>query len=102
MKVQGRTGAYIRHTLAISSCISQGMIDKFPFIREECERLAGIMGSKSPLNVQLRVIDGKVYIFEINPRFSGTTAFRALAGFNEPDIMIPHHLLGEAIGPIYP
>ena len=100
MKVQGRTGGYIGHTLAISSGISQGMIDNFPVIREECERLAGIIGSKGPLNVQLRVVDGKIYIFEINPRFSGTTAFRALAGFNEPDIMIRHHLLGETIGRI--
>ena len=98
VKVQGRTGAYVGHTLAISSGISQGMIEDFPEIRQECERLAGIMGSKGPLNVQLRLVDGKIYIFEINPRFSGTTAFRALAGFNEPDIMIRHHLLGETIG----
>lgn len=100
IKVQGRTGVYTGRTLALSSGISQGVIEDFPEIRHECERLAGIMGSKGPLNVQLRVIDGKIYIFEINPRFSGTTAFRALAGFNEPDILIRHHLLGETIGPV--
>lgn len=35
-------------------------------------------------NVQLRVRDGIPFVFEINARCSGTTAARALAGFNEP------------------
>ena len=38
-------------------------------------------------NVQLRVRNGKPYVFEINARCSGTTAARALAGFNEPKIV---------------
>lgn len=38
-------------------------------------------------NIQLRVKDRTPYIFEINARFSGTTAARALAGFNEPKII---------------
>jgi carbamoyl-phosphate synthase large subunit len=100
MKIQGRTSGYTGHTLALSSGISQGVIEDYPEVRGECERLAKILGSKGPLNVQLRVVDGKVYTFEINPRFSGTTAFRALAGYNEPDIMIRHHLLGEMVGPV--
>jgi carbamoyl-phosphate synthase large subunit len=36
-------------------------------------------------------------VFEINPRFSGTTLLRALAGFNEPDLLIRKHLLGEPV-----
>lgn len=39
-------------------------------------------------NVQLRIRDGKPYVFEINPRCSGTTASRALVGFNEPGIIL--------------
>lgn len=35
-------------------------------------------------NFQLRVREGKPYIFEINARCSGTTYSRTLAGFNEP------------------
>lgn len=38
-------------------------------------------------NVQLRVKDGQPYIFEINARCSGTTAARALCGFNEPKMI---------------
>ena len=37
-----------------------------------------------PCNFQLRVRDGKPFIFDINPRCSGTTYCRTLAGFNEP------------------
>ena len=39
-------------------------------------------------NVQLRIRDGKPYVFEINPRCSGTTAARALVGFNEPSVIL--------------
>ena len=35
-------------------------------------------------------------MFEINPRFSGTTSLRAMVGYNEPDVLIRHHVLGEA------
>lgn len=45
-------------------------------------------------NIQLRVRDGKAYVFEINARCSGTTAARALAGFNEPKIIADYLLNG--------
>jgi carbamoyl-phosphate synthase large subunit len=38
-------------------------------------------------NIQLRVRNGEPFVFEINARCSGTTAARALAGFNEPKII---------------
>lgn len=50
-------------------------------------------------NIQLRVKDGKAYVFEINARCSGTTAARALAGFNEPLIIADYLLNG--VEPIY-
>jgi carbamoyl-phosphate synthase large subunit len=40
-----------------------------------------------PCNVQLRLRNGTPYIFEFNARCSGTTAMRALAGFNEPKMI---------------
>ncbi|OBH79299.1 hypothetical protein A5681_05835 [Mycobacterium scrofulaceum] len=45
-------------------------------------------------NIQLRVKDGQAYVFEINARCSGTTAARALAGFNEPQIIADYLLKG--------
>jgi carbamoyl-phosphate synthase large subunit len=43
--------------------------------------------------MQCRVHDNKVYIFEINPRFSGTTNLRAIVGFNEPEYIINEQFL---------
>jgi len=83
--------------LAISSGISQGIIDDFYEVRRYCEEVALKLGAKGPINIQCRKVGGKVYPFEINPRFSGTTSIRALVGYNEPDILIRKHILGEEI-----
>lgn len=83
--------------LALSSGISQGEIVEAPELRRRCEEMAQALGSRGPFNVQVRVVGDEVLPFEINPRFSGTTGFRALAGHNEPDILIRHHLLGEPV-----
>jgi carbamoyl-phosphate synthase large subunit len=85
--------------LAISSGISQGEIGKFPKVTEQCQDIALALGCRGAVNLQCRYVEGKVYIFEINPRFSGTTSLRAMAGYNEPDILIRKHLLGEKIKP---
>jgi carbamoyl-phosphate synthase large subunit len=74
--------------LAVSSGISQGEIVEFEPVRETAEKIAQTIGSVGPLNIQGRW-DGSQFVpFEINPRFSGTTPMRALAGFNEPERMI--------------
>ncbi len=86
--------------LALSSGLSQGRIERASEIRQVCERIAIELGSRGPLNIQLRVSQGRLYPFEINPRFSGTCCLRALAGFNEADILLRHHLLGEPIGQV--
>ncbi|HEY3226048.1 MAG TPA: ATP-grasp domain-containing protein [Planctomycetota bacterium] len=49
-------------------------------VREAAERLKPF----GPCNFQLRLRSGRPCIFDINPRCSGTSYCRALAGFNEP------------------
>lgn len=49
-------------------------------------------------NVQLRVRDGRPYVFELNARCSGTTAARALSGFNEPRMIADRLCHGIAPG----
>jgi len=98
IRVPNRTGrAELGEVLAISSGISQGRIGDFPHVRRACERLAAGLDSRGPLNIQCRWHEDELVVFEINPRFSGTTALRALAGFNEPDLLIRRHVLGEQI-----
>lgn len=74
--------------LTISSGVSQGLIDDFPLVRKRCEEIAQSLGSAGPLNIQCRLVGDEVFVFEINPRFSGTTSARAMAGFNEPDLFL--------------
>ncbi|MDD4467280.1 MAG: ATP-grasp domain-containing protein, partial [Candidatus Pacebacteria bacterium] len=83
--------------LAISSGVSQGFIDDYPEVCQFAEKVALKLNSKGPLNIQCRKVKNKIFIFEINPRFSGTTSIRALVGYNEPDILIRHELLKEKI-----
>lgn len=59
--------------------------------------IAETLGGVGPLNFQFRVDNGLPKIFEINARFSGTTPFRAYAGFNEVDVIVRHVLSGEPI-----
>lgn len=89
LRVNNRTGrSELGKVLAVSSGISQGDIVDFEPVRLAAEQMAQAIGSVGPLNIQGRW-DGLRFVpFEINPRFSGTTPMRALAGFNEPERMI--------------
>lgn len=95
IKMRNRTDKkYLGETLAISSGISQGEIGRFPEVTKYCEQLALTMGCRYAVNVQCRLVDGIPFVFEINPRFSGTSYMRAMVGYNEPDILIKKHIFG--------
>jgi carbamoyl-phosphate synthase large subunit len=85
-------------TATVSTGISQGYVVRHAEIQEYCEALATRLGSTGPMNLQLRIHRGEPYVFEIHPRFSGTTPIRASAGFNEPDMLLRNHLYGERFG----
>jgi carbamoyl-phosphate synthase large subunit len=85
-------------TLAISSGYSQGYIVKDDRIQTFCENLARDLQSTGPLNIQLRIHGGEIRVFEIHPRFSGTTPIRADVGLNEVDILLRNLLFGETFG----
>jgi carbamoyl-phosphate synthase large subunit len=52
-------------------------------LEREVVRITEALGAVGPCNLQFRIVDGKVYVFEINPRFSGTSGVRYLYGFND-------------------
>ncbi len=58
-----------------------------------CERL-GVIGV---CNVQFKVVDGKAFVFEINPRFSGTSGIRYLYGFNDSEMIFELFRLKQEI-----
>ncbi len=78
----------------ISSGYSQGHIDAYPELCLQAEIIAAAVGSCGPINVQGRVRSGILIPFEINPRFSASTYLRAMAGFNEVDMLIKHLITG--------
>jgi len=88
--------------LIISSGVSQGTVGTFPEVTHTCEAIARALDARGPINVQCRLVDGEVVVFEINPRFSGTTSLRAMVGYNEPDVLIRRHLLGESVPERFP
>lgn len=103
LKVPNRSGREeLGPVLAISSGVSQGDIGRFPEVTGPCERIAAALGATGAINIQCRLVDGVVHVFEINPRFSGTTSLRAMVGYNEPDVLIRRHLLGEEIPRHFP
>ncbi len=98
MSVPNRTGrAEFGQKLVISSGVSHGYVGRFSEVTEQCKEIAKAIGAKGPVNIQCRFVEGKVYVFEINPRFSGTTSLRAMVGYNEPDVLVRKHLFGENI-----
>jgi carbamoyl-phosphate synthase large subunit len=58
-------------------------------ITQYIRNIAGRLKPFGSCNLQLRVDDkGQPKLFEINPRFSGTTYMRALFGYNEVAFII--------------
>lgn len=83
---------------ALSTGYSQGFIETHPAVAAACESVAMAIGIRGPANIQLRLDGDAVKIFEVHPRFSGTSSIRAECGFNEPDVLIRNFLFGESPG----
>lgn len=97
-----KTGKKVMSSIAMQRTIKNGQtykafVDDFKQVRKSAEKVALKLGSTSALNVQAKLINDEVKIFEINPRFSATAPIRAVAGINEPDIIFRNNVLGEEI-----
>lgn len=67
-------------------------------IRAEAERICKAYKPGGPMNIQMRVDkNGRAVCFEMNVRFSGTTAMRANFGYRDVEAMIREYVLGEEI-----
>ena len=82
-------------TQIVSSGYSQGLIEDFPEVCMQAEIISTKIGSRGPLNIQGRVVNGELIPFEINPRLSASTFLRSMAGFNEIDLFIRSELKKE-------
>lgn len=69
-------------------------VERNNVIEELCEKICTKLMPFGAFNIQLKLRNGIPYVFEFNARCSGTTAARALSGFNEP-LMIADYLLKQ-------
>ncbi len=81
-----------KSTVEISTGISQGVVEDNEVIQRQCEDYAKKLGVTGPANFQGRLVKNSFIVFELNPRFSGTTPFRAGVGFNDVDLVIRDRL----------
>lgn len=69
-------------------------------IADQMIRIVESLGAIGPCNLQFRTLDGVPYVFEINPRFSGTSGIRYLYGFNDCEMIFDLlHLKNEVQQP---
>lgn len=66
-------------------------------VQAEAEAIVRALRPRGPCNVQLRLTARGPVAFEINPRFSGTTAMRAHFGYNEVEMALRDFVLGEPV-----
>lgn len=57
-------------------------------IKASCEKIVKIFNPCGSFNVQLKIKDNIIYIFEINPRYSTTLVLSMESGINEIDLNI--------------
>lgn len=96
------TNSKILSGITLKRYLQEGMTmsadsDDFTQITDYCKQVAQVLKPYGPCNFQSRLLNGKPYIFEINPRFSSSTGMRALLGVNEAEILIRAEILGEEI-----
>jgi carbamoyl-phosphate synthase large subunit len=58
-----------------------------PELDQQVIHIVNALGAVGPCNLQFRMIEGQAYVFEINPRFSGTSGIRYLYGFNDCELI---------------
>lgn len=78
----------------------RAFVDYYKKVKEEVRKVADALeklAAIGSINIQMRLTKKGAVTFEINPRFSGTTVFRAKMGFNEPESAIKNFLFDEEI-----
>jgi carbamoyl-phosphate synthase large subunit len=69
----------------------------WPEINELLLAIGAALRPRGVLNVQLRMTQRGAVPHELNIRCSGTTAIRAYFGYNEPEMLLRHYVLGEEV-----
>jgi carbamoyl-phosphate synthase large subunit len=63
-------------------------------ITKQVINIVNALGAVGSCNLQFRLLGDRVFVFEINPRFSGTCGIRYLYGFNDAEMIFEVFRLG--------
>lgn len=77
----------VLHRRLIQGTTYQTELVRDEVLEHEVVRVVEALGVTCVCNLQFRMLDGQMFIFEINPRFSGTCGIRYLYGFNDPEMV---------------
>ena len=122
-----KNGKQLMSSISIRKYLKGGQtykafIDDYPIVRHSAENVAEKLGVTGAVNIQAKYVpneditsstqtatefehrsiseslqNGRMKVFEINPRFSATCPLRSYAGVNEPDIVFRNAVLDEKI-----
>jgi carbamoyl-phosphate synthase large subunit len=122
-----KNGTYTMSSIAIRKYLKGGQtykafIDDYPMVRLSAENVAEKLGVTGAVNIQAKYVpneetpsflrnaavsepgnpneilqNGRMKIFEINPRFSATCPLRSYVGINEPDIVFRNVVFDEKL-----
>ena len=84
-----------RRRLGASGSTGYAEVSRDPAIAQACARLCAYFKPLGPTNFQFRKEGSRVFLLEINPRFSSSTSLRAAFGFNEAAMAIELFLTGR-------
>jgi carbamoyl-phosphate synthase large subunit len=94
---QRQAGAICMRRELVAGNTYRAWVDQNEAVLAEAEAVVRALQPVGPCNVQLRLTSRGAVTFEINPRFSGTTAMRAHFGYNEVEMAIRDLVLREAV-----
>ena len=78
------TGVIVMRRMLRDGDTYKAFVERNPRLEASVRDIVTALQPFGGCNLQLRVRGSEPFVFEINARCSGTTAARALAGFNEP------------------
>ena len=85
----------MRREMRFGGHTTKAVVGDFPKINSHIKKVAEKLNPFGPCNFQSRIVDGIPRVFEINCRFSGTTATCAMMGFNSVEACLKKIVLEE-------
>lgn len=84
-----------RRLSAAGNTLVAQVVAEHPVLEAALDRLCAHFQPLGPTNFQFRVENDTAFLLEINPRFSSSNSLRTAFGFNEAEMAIELHLLGQ-------